>query len=61
MKKLSLIRGQYGRIFDAYERFKVLKKRVVSDEFCINEITINPIFVEGNNATPYMYLFEDKK
>mgnify|MGYP000856624501 FL=1 len=59
-EKLLQIRGQYGSVFDAYERFKVFKRQVVSDKFRIKELTITPIFVEGNRATPYMYLFEDE-
>ncbi|HBR22959.1 MAG TPA: hypothetical protein DD782_00210, partial [Firmicutes bacterium] len=42
------------------ERFKVFQRQVVSDKFRIKEMTITPIFVEGNRATPYMYLFEDE-
>ncbi|HBE06529.1 MAG TPA: hypothetical protein DHD79_06920 [Firmicutes bacterium] len=42
------------------ESFKVFQRQVVSDKFRIKEMTITPIFVEGNRATPYMYLFEDE-
>lgn len=59
-KKLSCISGQYGNIIESYIRGKLITKRVIEKVITISNITIIAIFVEGNRATSYIYLFIDE-
>jgi phosphoribosyl 1,2-cyclic phosphate phosphodiesterase len=60
-EKLKTITSQYGNLFDFYTKYKVVKKKIIKDKIKIKNITIIPIFVKDNPATPYIYLFVDEK
>lgn len=60
-EKLKTITSQYGNLFDFYTKHKVVKKKIIKDKIKIKNITIIPIFVKDNPATPYIYLFVDDK
>lgn len=59
-ERLASVTGQYGKIFASYERVKLIEKIQMGERVTISNITIIPIFVEGNPATSYIYLFEDQ-
>lgn len=60
-KKLKKISGQYGSIFDYYERIGALNIKVIKDKIKIKGVTIIPIPVRGNPASSYIFLFDGGK
>ncbi len=57
--KLINIWTQYGRLLDFYLNFNILEKKIIQQKLTLHAITIVPIFVMGNTATSFIYLFSD--
>lgn len=58
-EKFKSIKSQYGSLYDFFTKYGVLKKKQFNTSIKIKDVTITPIFVEGNPATAYIYLIQN--